>query len=142
MSQSTISSSPNAAVAASGTPVGMLWTGRVISGVVSAALIFSGVIKFTNSPDLVEGLGHLGWPVRFAPALGVTELTCVVLYLIPQTSALGAILLTGYMGGAIATHARIEDGFIPHIIIGVLVWLGLFLRDARLRALIPIRRGR
>lgn len=76
-----------------------------------------------------------------APVLGVTELLCAVLYAIPQTSVLGAILLTGYMGGAIATHARIGEGFIPQIIIGVLVWLGLFLRDARLRALIPIRRG-
>jgi Mn2+/Fe2+ NRAMP family transporter len=72
--------------------------------------------------------------------LGVVELASAVIYLIPQTAVLGAILLTGYMGGAIATHVRLEEPFIIQTMIGVVVWLGIFLRDARLRQLIPLRR--
>jgi hypothetical protein len=118
----------------------MLWTGRVISALVVAMLGLSAVMKFTNSPQLNEGMAHLGWPTKFAVALGITELVCTIVYAIPQTSVLGAILLTGYMGGTIATHARLEEAFFVQAGIGVLIWLGLFLRDARLRALIPLRR--
>ena len=73
------------------------------------------------------------------PGLGILEIACTIIYAIPQTAVLGAILLTGYMGGAIATHVRVGEGVIPHIIIGVLVWLGLFLREPRLRAILPWR---
>lgn len=118
----------------------MVWSGRVISTLVVVMLGMSAVMKFTNSPQLTEGMAHLGWPVKFAIALGITELVCTIVYAIPQTSVLGAILLTGYMGGTIATHARIEEAFFIQTGIGVLVWLGIFLRDARLRALIPLRR--
>jgi hypothetical protein len=71
--------------------------------------------------------------------LGIVEIACTVVYAIPQTAVLGAILLTGYLGGAIATHVRLEEGFLPPVILGVLVWLGIYLRDARLRALLPFR---
>ena len=118
----------------------MLWTGRVISALPVLGLLMSGVMKFTNSPQLTEGMAKLGWPANLAIPLGITELACTILYIIPQTSVLGAILLTGYLGGATATHVRIGDNFVAPIIMGVLVWLGLFLRDARLRALLPLRR--
>jgi uncharacterized membrane protein YphA (DoxX/SURF4 family) len=118
----------------------MLWTGRVISALPVLMLFMSGAMKFTKSPQLAEVMAHLGWPDKFTIAVGITELTCTILYAIPQTSFLGAILLTGYMGGAIATHARIGEPFFIQAGIGVLVWLGLFLREPRLRALIPLRR--
>jgi DoxX-like family len=117
----------------------MLWTGRVISALPVLGLIMSAAMKFTNSPDIVKGFEHLGWPLKLAMPLGVLELTCTALYAIPQTSVLGAILLTGYLGGATATHVRVGDNFAAPIILGVLVWLGLFLRDPRLRALLPLR---
>ena len=122
-----------------GTSPGMLWTGRVISGLVVAMMAMSGVMKFTGSQQLVEGFAHLGWPYKLAVTLGVVELAAALLYAVPQTSVVGAILLTGYLGGAIATHVRIEEPFIVQAGIGIAVWLGLFLRDARVRALIPLR---
>ena len=117
----------------------LLWTGRVISALPVLALVMSAVMKFVQPPDVAKGFEHLGWPMSLAIALGILELTCTVIYVIPQTSVLGAILLTGYLGGATATHVRISDNFVAPIIIGVLVWLGLYLRDPRLRALIPLR---
>lgn len=117
----------------------MVWTGRVLSAAVVLMLLMSGAMKFTKSPQLAEGMAHLGWPAALAVALGVTELASTILYAIPQTSMLGAILLTGYMGGAVATHARIGEKFFLQIGIGALAWLGLYLRDARVRALIPFR---
>lgn len=139
MTQPTISSTSSAAAATSGTPSWMMWTGRVISGLLVAAFSASAVPKFI--PSLAAEMEKSGWSPAVAPVLGVTELLCAVLYAIPQTSVLGAILLTGYMGGAIATHVRIGEPFFVQAIIGMLIWLGLFLRDARLRALIPLRRA-
>jgi hypothetical protein len=83
----------------------------------------------------------LGWSTKLLMPLAIVEFTCTLLYIIPQTSVLGAILLTGYLGGAVATHVRIEDpSFVTPIIAGILVWLGIFLRDARLRTLVPLRK--
>jgi hypothetical protein len=118
----------------------LVWTGRVISALPVLGLLLSAGMKFTTSPDLTKGMEHLGWPMNLAVPLGITELVCTILYAIPQTSVLGAILLTGYLGGATATHVRVGDNFVGPIIFGVLVWLGLFLRDPRLRALLPLRR--
>ena len=121
----------------------MLWTGRVISALPVLGLLFSAAMKFTTSPDLTKGMEHLGWPMNLAVTLGIIELTCTIFYAIPRTSVLGAILLTGYLGGAVATHVRVGDPpaqFIAPIILGVLVWLGLFLREPRLWALLPWRR--
>ena len=118
----------------------MLWTGRVLSALPVLMVLMSGVMKLTKAPQLVEMFAHLGWNESMAVPLGILEITCAVIYVIPQTAVLGAILLTGYFGGAIATHVRIgEQQFILPAALGVLVWLGLYLRDARLRALLPLR---
>jgi hypothetical protein len=101
--------------------------------------LVSAVMKFVKPDDVVKGFAHLGWPENLAVGLGILEIACTVIYVIPRTAVLGAILLTGYLGGAIATHVRIGDPFYVPIILGVLVWGGLYLRDARLRALLPLR---
>jgi len=123
-----------------GNPQWMIWLGWVVSVLPVLGLVMSAVFKFLKPADLVKEFGRLGWPENLAFGLGIVEIVCTILYVIPQTSVLGAILLTGYLGGATATHVRIGDGFVPPIVMGVLIWLGLFLRDARLRALIPLRR--
>jgi hypothetical protein len=138
--ESPTGSGAGASRPAGGTHPGMLWTGRVISGLVVAMMTMSGVMKFTGSKELVEGFAHLGWPDKLAIAIGITELASTLVYAIPQTSVIGAILLTGYMGGAIATHVRIGEPVMVQAGIGVAIWLGLFLRDARVRALIPWRK--
>ncbi len=119
--------------------VKMVWAGRILSTLPVLMLLMSGVMKLMQPPDLVEGFDKLGWPLSVALGLGIVELVCTALYAIPRTSVLGAILLTGYLGGAIATHVRIGDPFIAPVILGVVIWLGLYLRDARLRTLIPLR---
>ena len=129
-----------AAPLATGNPQWMIWLGWVVSVLPVLGLVMSAVFKFLKPADLVKEFGRLGWPENLAFGLGIVEIVCTILYVIPQTSVLGAILLTGYLGGATATHVRIGDGFVPPIVMGVLIWLGLFLRDARLRALIPLRR--
>ena len=117
----------------------MLWAGRIISAVPVLMLLFSAGMKFMKPAPVVEGFVHLGYPERLALALGILELVCTVIYVIPRTAILGAILLTGYLGGATATHLRVGDPFFAPIVLGVLVWGGLYLRDRRLRALIPLR---
>ena len=117
-----------------------LWTGYVLSALPVLLLLFSAVMKLIGPADVVEGFGKLGLPESLAPGLGILELACTALYAIPQTSVLGAILLTGYLGGATVTHLRVGDPFFMPVIVGVVVWGGLFLRDPRLRALIPVRR--
>jgi uncharacterized membrane protein YphA (DoxX/SURF4 family) len=117
----------------------MFWAGWVITILPALSLIMSAVFKFMKPPEVLEGFTHLGWPDTLALALGIIELTCTILYLIPTTAVLGAILLTGYLGGAIATHVRIEEGFVAPVIIGILIWLGIYLREPRLRAILPFR---
>jgi xanthine/uracil permease len=95
-------------------------------------------MKLVKPAALVEEFTRLEWP-DVALGLGIVEIACAVIYAIPRTAVLGAILVTGYLGGAIATHVRIHDNFIPPVVMGVLAWLGLYLRDARLRALLPLR---
>ena len=123
------------------TPKWMVWTGRVVSALPALALIASGVGKLMLPPDFAKGFTDLGWPVSVAFGLGCVEIACPVIYLIPQTAMLGAILMTGYLGGAVATHVRIGEYkmMVPAIVLGSLVWLGLYLRDARVRSLVPIR---
>lgn len=118
-----------------------LWIGRVISALPVLMLIMSAVMKLLRPPEVVEGFSKLGWGEDLALTLAILELFCAVLYVIPPTAVLGAILVTGYLGGAIATHVRIYDSsFVTALILGVLVWLGLYLREPRLRALIPLRK--
>jgi len=117
----------------------MLWAGYIISVLPILLLLFSGVMKLVKPGSVVEGFVRLGYPESLALGIGVVELACAVVYVIPQTSVLGAILLTGYLGGATATHVRIGEPFFMPIVLGVMIWGGLFLRDARLRALLPLR---
>jgi hypothetical protein len=118
----------------------VFWLSCVISAVPVLMLTMSAVMKITKPPEVMEGFEHLGWDETLALPLAITELACTVLYVIPQTAVLGALLLTGYLGGAIATHVRIHEQFIMPVAFGVLVWLGLYLRDARLRAILPTRK--
>jgi hypothetical protein len=117
----------------------MLWTGWIISALIALALVMSAVLKFVQPGDFVGEFTRLGWPGSLAVALGIVEFTCAILYAVPQTAVLGAILVTGYLGGAIATHVRIEEQFVPPLIMGLLAWAGLYLRDSRLRSLVPWR---
>lgn len=117
-----------------------LWTGRVMTTLPALMLLFSGATKFSSSPEIAKGFEHLGVPLNHAVGLGILELACTLTYLIPRTSVLGAILLTGYLGGAIQTHVRIGAPVYTHIILGVFIWGGIFLRDPRLRALIPLKK--
>ena len=117
----------------------MLWAGRILSTLPVLMLLFSAVMKFVKPPGFADGLAHLGLPERLVLGLGILELSCTVIYVVPRTAVLGAILLTGYFGGAILTHLRVGDSYFPAIVLGVLVWGGLFLRDPRLRALVPLR---
>jgi hypothetical protein len=122
----------------------MLWTGRIISALPVLFLLMDGVMKLFKPAVVVDATVKLGYQETVIVPLGIVLLTCTVLYIIPRTSILGAILLTGYLGGAVATHVRIGEGLFPisfPIILGVLLWGGLWLRDYRLRALVPLRKG-
>jgi hypothetical protein len=118
----------------------ILWTGRIMSTVPALMLLFSAVMKLAHPPQLDEGFKHLDLPLSHALGLGILELACTIIYVIPRTAVLGAILLTGYLGGAILTHLRVGEAVYLHVIFGVLLWGGLYLRDPRLRALIPLTR--
>jgi hypothetical protein len=118
-----------------------LWTGRIVSGLIIALLLFDGIIKVLKIAAAVEGTTRLGYPVGVIVPLGFVLLTCVVLYAIPRTAVLGAILLTGYLGGATATQVRVQDmWFVLPVVLGLMVWGGLFLRMERFRLLIPVQR--
>jgi ABC-type transport system involved in cytochrome c biogenesis permease component len=120
-----------------------LWTGRTMSALPTLFLFVDGVGKLVKPAPVVEATLQLGYPESVILGLGIVLLTCTVLYVIPRTAVLGAILLTGYLGGAIATHVRVGNPLFSHILfpvyIAVLIWGGLYLRDERLRALIPLR---
>jgi len=133
-------SSPAAASTPTTSTHWSVWLGRVLSGLIVAALAFSAVAKLGHSPEVVQGFERFGYPASVIFTIGVVEILCALLYAVPQTAVLGAILVTGYLGGATATHVRISDAFIAPVIMGVVAWAGLFLRDARLRALLPLRR--
>jgi DoxX-like family len=124
-------------MAASGKKV---WVGWAISILASLLFAFSSFMKLKGGPELAQGMAHLGLPDTMVIPLAIVEISCVVIYLIPATSVLGAILLAGYLGGAICTHWRSGDPFFIQILLGLFVWLGIFLREDRLKALIPLRR--
>jgi hypothetical protein len=121
---------------------GQLWTGRVLSGIAVLFLTFDTVIKVIGVNMAAEATQQLGYPTRLVPVIGWIEVVCLVLYLIPRTSAFGALLWTGYLGGAVATHVRIGNPLFSHVLfpiyIATLLWLGLWLRDRRLRAVLPL----
>ena len=117
----------------------IVWVGRGISVLVSLVFLMSAFMKLKGGAEVMQGMAHLGLPESLILPLAILEISCVVIYLIPATSILGAILLTGYIGGAICTHWRVGDPFFIQIALGVVVWLGLYLRENRLKALIPLR---
>jgi hypothetical protein len=121
-----------------------LLAGRIISGVVTAFMLFDGIFKLPKPAPVVDSFKTLGYDPNIAIPIGVLALLCAILYATPSTAILGAILLTGYLGGAVATHVRVGDPLFTHILfpvyLGGLAWLGLYLRDERLRGLIPIRK--
>ena len=121
----------------------MLWTGRIVSALVTVLMLFDASLKILRVPAVVEGTMKVGYPVNAVLPIGIVLLVCVVLYAIPRTSILGAILLTGYLGGAVATNVRISSPVLSYdlvpVYVGVLAWGGLFLRDDLLRQLIPLR---
>jgi DoxX-like family len=123
-----------------------LWSGRVVSGLVIVFLLFDGAIKLVPWPVVTETMDRMGYgsSETLARSLGLITLVCTVLYAVPPTSILGAILLTGYLGGAIASHVRIGSPLFSHVLfglyLGLMVWGGLWLRDRHLRALLPFSR--
>jgi hypothetical protein len=120
----------------------MLWAGRVIGWLPALFLLVDGAMKLIKPAPVVEATVKLGYPESVLTGLGIVVIVCTVLYLIPRTGVLGAILLTGYLGGAVATHVRAGEGWFSilfPVFFGALLWGGLYLREARLRALIPLR---
>ena len=121
----------------------LLWTGRIVSGLVTAFLLFDAIIHLLKPAPVVEGFAKLGFPIRLAVPLGVVELVCILLYVIPRASILGAILLTGYLGGAVAIQLPTGNPFFGEVLfpvyVGIFLWGGIYLRDEQLRTLIPFR---
>jgi hypothetical protein len=123
-------------------PKWMTWGGRVLTALPALMLAVSGALKLRGGQQVVEAFtGTFGFRAASLTPIGLLELGCTALYLVPRTSVLGAVLLTGYLGGAVVTHVRIGDNPLGPVLVGVLVWGGLFLRDARIRALLPLRRA-
>ena len=120
-------------------PIKLIWAGRVISGLIALLLTMSAVMKLMGGAEVMEGFARMGLPESLRVPLGILEFSCVAIYLIPATSVAGAILLTGYIGGAIVTHLRIGEPIYVQIALGMLIWLGLYLREQRLKTLIPLR---
>ncbi|NMO15755.1 DoxX family protein [Pyxidicoccus fallax] len=123
-----------------------LWTGRILSGIAVLFLTMDGVMKFVAPPEVLQGSEALGYAADRLPIMGTLVLTGVALYLIPRTSVLGAIFLTGFLGGAVATHVRVDNPLFSHVLfptyVAAFIWGGLLLRDARLRVFLPFAKAR
>jgi hypothetical protein len=118
----------------------LVWTGRIISGVVVLFLIGGSLFGIIKAAELAPEFAHTGYPMSLQIKIPIVCILCAIIYAIPQTAVLGAILLAAYLGGATATHVRIGEPFFFPILVAVLAWLGLFLRDERLRELVPWRK--
>ena len=120
-----------------------LWSGRVLSALAVLFLLFDVTLHLLRPSFVIEGTKQVGFPVDVILPLGIIQLVCLILYVIPRTAVLGAILWTGYLGGAVATHVRVADPLFSHILfptyVAMLLWGGLWLREQRLRALVPVR---
>ena len=130
-----------ASLSPASTPATRLWLGRVLSALAALFLFVDGITKALQVAPVVESSAQLGYSAPVTLGIGVLLLVCLAVYLIPQTAPLGAILLVGYLGGAIATHVRFGSPLFSvlfPVIVGVLLWLGLYLRDVRLRALLSL----
>lgn len=118
-----------------------VWPGRILSALPVLLMLFGAFIKLSNNPNVIEAFtGKYGYPRQSLVAIGIAEATCAILYAIPRTAIFGAILTTTYLGGAVATHVRAQEPFIAPVLVGIVVWAGLYLRDERVRALVPLRR--
>jgi hypothetical protein len=118
----------------------MLWGGRVMSALPVLGLLASGGMKLSHSAAIVEGWQKVGFPAGTLTPIGVFEVACAILYAIPQTTVFGAVLMTGYLGAACATHIRAGEPFVAPLLLAILAWIGLYLREPRLRALVPLRK--
>jgi hypothetical protein len=117
-----------------------VWIGRILSGLVVAFMLFDGAGKVSVEEHVVKAMAELGWPPGQTVGLGILVLVCALIYAVPRTSVLGAIVLTGFLGGATAAKVRIEEPSLFFSVgVGVLAWTGLYLRDGRLRALLPLK---
>ena len=120
---------------------GRLWTGRILSALPILFMIGGGLWSLTKPPQAIESMRKFGWEEHSLQLVAALEVVSALLYAIPQTAVLGAMLLTGYLGGAVATHLRVGDpGWPTAVVMGILVWLGLYLREPRLGALVPLRK--
>jgi hypothetical protein len=123
-------------------PTWRRWAGRVLSALPVLLLVLSASMKLSHPQMVVETfVGKLGYPASVLPALAALELLCTVVYVVPRTAVLGAVILTGYLGGAVATHVRVGEAFVLPLLLGMLLWAGLYLRDERIRALLPLRKA-
>lgn len=118
----------------------MLWAGRIISGLVVALLLTGFLFGLLNQAESQKQMVRLGYPANVAMPISIVFLVCILLYAVPRTAIFGAVMLTAYLGGATATHVRAGEPFFIPIIVGVVVWVGIYLREERLRALAPLRR--
>lgn len=119
----------------------MTYAGWAITGLVGLFMVFSGTMALLRPPGMTDRFAtQFGYPEDLILAIGIVEILCAVLYVLPPTAVLGAVLLTGYLGGAVATHVRVKDSFIIPLVVGVFVWLGVYLRDPQVRALLPVVR--
>jgi uncharacterized membrane protein len=119
----------------------MKWAGVTLTVLVLPIFLMGIVMMLTKNPQALEGMVKLGWPASSANTILTLEVLCLTLYLIPPTAVLGAVLLTGYLGGAVATHLRAGESPAMPVIVGIVVWAGIYLREPRLRALMPLRRN-
>lgn len=121
----------------------LTWAGRILSALPVLFMLGDGIGKLVQPPEVVDGTAALGYSLGSILGIGVVQLVCTLLYVVPRTAVLGAVLLTGYLGGAVATHVRVAHPWATHVLfptyLGVMLWGGLFLRDPRVRALLPLR---
>ena len=115
------------------------WTGWVLTVLPALMFMLGPVMLLTNRAEMVKNMGNYGYAERYVVPLVIVQVICAVLYVIPQTAVLGAVLMTGWLGGAVSTHVRAGEAWLFPVLFGVVVWLGLFLRDRRVRALLPLR---
>jgi len=122
------------------TTKGMLWAGRILSALPVLFMVLAIVYALTHLPAVQTDFSKYGYSEHAFTWILATEILCLILYLLPRTNVLGAVLLTGYLGGAVATHVRVGESFVLPVLVGIFLWLGIYFRDARLRVLLPFNR--
>jgi hypothetical protein len=128
-------------IGASSAPAWKVWTGRVLTTLPVLMFAMSAAMKLSHAPQIVDSfVNHFGFHEGALLGIGLLEIACVVVYLVPRTAVLGAVLLTGYLGGAVVTHLRVGEPFVVPLLLGVMLWGGVWLREPRLQALVPLRR--